>query len=96
MTKNNIIFAICLTIVGGGLGFYFFFYDSGTDPVLTSTNGLASDAELSFISLVGQIDPITFDTSLLSDPRFISRNDIRTAIVPEPAGRRDPFAPLDR
>jgi len=94
MSRNSIIFTICLVIVAGGLGYYFFFFNTGTNATLSPVPGGASNAELSFITLVGKIEPIVFDTSLLSDPRFTSRDDIRTAIIPETSGRKDPFAPI--
>lgn len=96
MSRNSIIFIVCLVIVAGGLGYYFFFFNSSSDAALTTSPGAASDAELSFIALVSQLEPIVFDTSILSDPRFTSREDIRTAIIPESSGRKDPFAPLGR
>lgn len=96
MSRSTLVFVICLVIVAGGLGYYFFFFNSGATSAVTTTSGTASDAELSFISLVGKLDPIVFDTSVLSDPRFTSRENIRTAIVPEAAGRKDPFAPIGR
>jgi hypothetical protein len=96
MSRNTIILVICLVIVTGGLAYYFFFFNpSNTAQVtLTATPGAASDAELSFITLVSKLDPIVFDTSLLSDPRFTSRQNIRTAIIPEASGRKDPFGPV--
>lgn len=96
MSRSTLVFVICLVIVAGGLGYYFFFFNSGATSAISTTSGTASDAELSFISLVGKLDPIVFDTSVLSDPRFTSRESIRTAIVPEAAGRKDPFAPIGR
>jgi hypothetical protein len=94
MSRNTIILIICLVIVTGGLAYYFFFMNpsNSTDVTLLETPGAASDAELSFITLVSKLDPIVFDTSLLSDSRFNARQNIRTAIVPETAGRKDPFA----
>lgn len=53
-----------------------------------------SEAELTFITLTAKIDPVKLDKSIFSDPRFIGLQDIRTAIIPEPSGRPDPFAPL--
>lgn len=61
---------------------------------LTGTGAPASAAELKFLSLTAKIDPVTLDTSIFSDPRFTGLVDIRTAVLPEPAGRVDPFAPL--
>lgn len=94
MSRSTLVFVICLVVVAGGLGYYFFFFNSNSSPALTTTAGTASDAELSFITLVSKLDPIVFDTTVLSDPRFTSRQDIRTAIVPEASGRTDPFAPI--
>lgn len=54
----------------------------------------ASDAEAQFIALTAKLDPVTFDTKILTDPRFMALVDIRTAIVPETSGRTDPFSPL--
>jgi hypothetical protein len=96
MSRSTLVFVICLVIVAGGLGYYFFFFHSDSGPAVTATAGTASDAELSFITLVSKLDPIVFDTSVLSDSRFTSREDIRTAIVPEASGRKDPFAPIGR
>lgn len=59
-----------------------------------SSSAPASDAEAQFIALTSQLDPVTFDTSILTDPRFMALIDIRTAILPETSGRADPFAPL--
>lgn len=59
-----------------------------------SSSAPASDAEAQFIALTSQLDPVTFDTHILTDPRFAALADIRTAIIPETLGRADPFAPL--
>jgi hypothetical protein len=96
MSRSTLVFIICLVVVAGGLGYYFFFFNSSSSAALTTNAGAASDAEFSFITLVSKLDPIVFDTSVLSDPRFTSRQDIRTAIVPEASGRTDPFAPIGR
>lgn len=96
MSRSTLVFVLCLVIVAGGLGYYFFFFNSSSGAALTTTAGTASDAELSFITLVSKLDPIVFDTTVLSDPRFTTRQDIRTAIVPEASGRKDPFAPIGR
>lgn len=96
MSRSTLVFVLCLVIVAGGLGYYFFFFNSSSDAALTTAAGTASDAELSFITLVSKLDPIVFDTTVLSDPRFTTRQDIRTAIVPEASGRNDPFAPIGR
>lgn len=84
---------ICGVVVVGGLLYYFFFFTADTGTAVTAAAG-ASDAELTFVNLAGQLDPIDFDTTLLSDPRFSALVDIRTPILPESVGRTDPFAPI--
>ncbi|CAN5756688.1 hypothetical protein BH11PAT2_BH11PAT2_02350 [soil metagenome] len=94
LSRNSIILILSAVIVVGGGVYYFFFFNTGTGATLSSNTTTASDAELSFIALVSKLDPITFNTSILSDPRFTSRTDIRTTVVPETTGRKDPFAPI--
>ncbi len=94
LSRNTIMLIICGAVVVIGGAYYFFFFNNDSGAALESTPGAASDAELSFIALVSKLDPITFNTALLSDPRFTSRTDIRTTIIPEATGRKDPFAPL--
>jgi hypothetical protein len=57
---------------------------SATEPL--------SPAETTFVNLATQLEPLGFDTAILSDPRFMALVDIHTAVIPESAGRRDPFA----
>lgn len=79
-------------VVVAGLVYFFFFSTAETDTVVSSTP--ASDAELTFVNLASQLGTLEFDTSLLSDPRFMALVDVRTAIIPEASGRKDPFAPI--
>jgi hypothetical protein len=75
---------------------YLVFFNSNSDTTAVSTTGgtPSSPAEVDFLNLSSQVEPITFDTTILNDPRFISLVDIHTAILPEATGRKDPFAPL--
>ncbi|MDB5190216.1 MAG: hypothetical protein JWN49_542 [Parcubacteria group bacterium] len=94
LTRNTLILIVCALIVLGGGAYYFFFFNTGTGAGVSGDTAIASDAELSFIALVSKLDPITFNTAILSDPRFTSRTDIRTTVVSETTGRKDPFAPI--
>lgn len=92
MNKTNGI-AIALGVLLLGAAAYLMFRPAPA-PGVAPSGAPTSDAELKFITLTAQIDPVAFDTSILSDARFTGLQDIRTAIVPEPSGRTDPFAPL--
>lgn len=92
MNKNTII-AIA---VGIGLllaAAYFLFVRTPSDAVVTETQP-TSPAELTFVNLASQLEPLGFDRTILTDPRFTALIDIHTAVIPEQAGRRDPFAPF--
>lgn len=92
MNRNTLIALIIGIILLLGAGIALFSSSAGTVALQSSTT--TSDAEATFVNLTAQLEPIGFDTSILSDPRFTSLVDIHTAIVPEPTGRRDPFAPI--
>jgi hypothetical protein len=92
MNKNTII-AIVAGIVVLGTAAYMLFARTQSTVAVDSTAPV-SPAEITFVSLASQLEPLTFDKSILSDPRFTSLVDIHTAVVPETAGRRDPFAPI--
>jgi hypothetical protein len=95
ISKTTILVVVIGVLVLGAAGYLLFGQNSA--PGVTATeNTPATSAELTFIGLTAKIDPVEFDTSILKDPRFIALHDIRTAVVPEQAGRFDPFAPLGK
>lgn len=73
---------------------YLIFFDQGPTADLTSSSTTGSPAELYFVNLSQELSDISFDTTVLNDPRFAALTDIRTAILPENTGRTDPFAPI--
>jgi hypothetical protein len=84
-----IILSICVVAIG----VIWYFSDSGTEAPLT-TETTKNEAQLQFQTLVTQLQPISFDTSILTDEHFLALQDITTQIVPETSGRLDPFAPV--
>jgi|CXWL01.1.fsa_nt_gi hypothetical protein len=92
ISRNTLVLIICSVIVLGGAFYYFFLFNTDIGSALTTDGTPASQVEVSFIALIGKIDPITFDTTIFSDPRFTELKDIRTTIIPEAVGRKDPFA----
>ena len=89
-----IIVVLGIAILGGAAYLLFFNTSSDTSAVSVTGGASTSQAETNFLNLSSQIEPVTFDTTILSDPRFMALVDIHTAILPETAGRKDPFAPL--
>lgn len=91
LPKNISVIAAAVVVILGAVGYYAFM--AGDEEVITES-GPATEAQATFLTLAGQLESISFDQSVLSDPRFTSLVDIKTAIIPETEGRTDPFAPL--
>jgi hypothetical protein len=73
---------------------YVFLIGNTNEAAVTSSGSPASEAEVLFLNLSNQLDPISFNTSVFQDSRFTSLVDIHTAILPEALGRKDPFGPI--
>ena len=94
--KTTIAFII--VILGILVPGYFLISSSAaptTDEVIDASVP-TSDAEAQFLNLSAQLAPLSFDKSVLIDPRFTGLIDLHTAVLPEVSGRRDPFAPFGR
>lgn len=78
------------------LGLAYFYFQGGssaTSDSLLQTNGAVGvgSAEL---ALLNQMKSIRIDTTLFSDPAYVSLVDNSVAITPEAVGRPNPFAPI--
>jgi phosphatidylserine synthase len=92
-TRVKIIIAVLVIAILGVIAYLVFFNtNNDTTAVSTGSGAPASAAEVTFLNLASQINPITFDTTIFSDPRFTALVDIHTAILPEATGRTDPFS----
>ena len=94
LSKNTTITIAAAIVVAGAAAYFLWMRPAADDTVTVADYGPASTAQATFLTLAGQLDPISFDTAVLSDVRFLSLVDITTAIIPEDSGRTDPFAPL--
>jgi hypothetical protein len=95
-TRVKIIIAFLVVAVLGGIAYLMFFNTNNVNSAVSTSGSTqpASAAEVTFLNLASQINPISFDTSIIADPRFAALVDIHTAVLPEPLGRKDPFLPL--
>ncbi|MDB5265250.1 MAG: hypothetical protein JWN64_821 [Parcubacteria group bacterium] len=92
ISKKTLGIIAGIIVVGGGIAF--FLMRPAEEPVVSEIGGSSNGTEALFITLSSQLDPVAFDTSVFSDPRFAALVDIHTNIIPEASGRRDPFAPI--
>ena len=92
MKSNTLILILATLIVAAG-AYWYFFAGKGNEPPLTAGPAV-SQAQLEFQTLLGELQPISFNTSIFLDPRFMALVDLTTPITPETVGRLDPFAPV--
>lgn len=90
-TSNLSIAAGALVLALGA--YWFFFTGTGNQPPLSVTT-TGNEAQSRFQTLLSELGPVTFDTSVFSDPRFNALVDLSTPITPESSGRPDPFAAI--
>lgn len=94
LSKKKSITIAAAVVVLGLVAYFVWLRPQPVDNVSVAGFGPASEAQATFLTLAAQLQPIAFDASVLSDPRFLSLVDIKTAVLPETSGRSDPFAPL--
>ncbi len=90
LDSNTILLIVASLIVAAG-AYWYFFTGTGNQPPLT-TEVQQNEAQTRFSTLVSKLTPISFNTSIFSDPNFAALVDLSTPIAPEPTGRLDPFA----
>lgn len=91
MKSNAILIGIVTVIIAAGV-YWYFFTGTGNQPPLSATDTSTNQAQTQFQTLVSELQPISFDTSIFSDAHFNALADLTTPISPEGTGRLDPFA----
>ena len=93
MKSNTTLIITTVALILAALAYWYFFTGTGNEPPL-STDTPTNVAQMQFETLVGQLQPISFNTKIFSDARFNALVDITTPVSPEPFGRSDPLAPI--
>lgn len=91
MKSNTLILIVATLIVAAGA--YWYLSNSDEDLPLTIVDS-QNESQAQFQMLVGKLRPISFDTTIFSKATFLSLVDLKTDVLPETAGRADPFAPI--
>ncbi|MHB8710130.1 MAG: hypothetical protein ACYC6X_01090 [Minisyncoccota bacterium] len=92
--KPNTTLILVITLLVAAGAYWYFFMGTGNQPPLSAEKGFTNQAQVQFQTLVGELQPISFNTSIFSDARFNALVDITTSVSPEPVGRLDPLAPI--
>lgn len=94
--QNKILIMVLGSVLAAGAAWYLFLRDTTPAPLLTtedltSTSGADKDVVETLLALRA----ITLSGTIFTDPAFVALKDTGTQIVPEPAGRPNPFLPLE-
>lgn len=89
----NTIFIILTAIIVAAAAYWYLIQGNPTDQTLT-VDVIQSPAEAEFQTLVTELQPVTFTTTIFSDPEFKVLKDLTADVAPETTGRTDPFAPV--
>ena len=96
--KQHLLLFIGIIVVLAAVFWYGLSSSSTPAPILTtdtvsgSPSLESSDQEL--VTTLLALRAVTLSGTIFQDPAFTSLSDFSTAIVPEPVGRDNPFAPL--
>jgi len=91
--SNTILLVIATIIVAGGGYFWYTSTQTGNQPPL-SVGAAQSAAQSQFKVLVSELQAVTFDSTIFSNPNFLALVDLATPVTPEAPGRTDPFASI--
>ena len=84
--------ALFSSVTGGPVASTSLLGESSASTVAGS--GSINEADQQLQETLAQVQAIQLNTPILSDPAFLSLQDIGQQIVSEPFGRDDPFAPV--
>ena len=95
LAKYKNIFLIGVIVVLAFIGFTVFTREDD-DAALTSTTQEASAliAGRELLAILIELKAIDLDDSIFEDPVFRSLEDFSQELIPQPTGRRNPFAPI--
>ena len=94
LSRNALAIVIIGAVALGG-AWYAFSGDSVPDDALLTTEvvGEVGTAEAGIVNTLLTLRAVSLSGTIFSDPTFGTLRDFGTQIVPEPVGRRNPFAP---
>lgn len=98
LTKYKNILLLVIIAVLAFVGFTIFTGGDDDSAALTSTTqkDSASIAGRELLATLLELKEINLDSSIFEDPVFRSLEDFSQELVPQPTGRRNPFAPIDQ
>lgn len=83
-------------IVAASFVLYLVLFGGSEEPALSSEtpSGLPAEEGGELLSLLLQLKSITLNEGIFADGAFQTLEDFTVKLVPEPVGRKNPFAPI--
>lgn len=97
LARYKIILLIAVLVVVGFVAYSMFFGGTTDSRLLTSTptaNQAQTSTNNELLLLLVNLKTITLESSIFGDSAFQGLVDFGQGLVPEPAGRKNPFAPV--
>ena len=91
--NKMLLLGVALAAVAAWGYFTFFSGSSGGGSILTSTDA-ASPVSKDILAALADLNSIKLDSTVFTDPTFVSLTDLGVVIPPQNVGRRNPFAPV--
>ncbi len=91
MKSSTVSLVIGTIVIIAGIYWYTSLGSGNQTPLTVSAPG-GDASQVRFHALVSALGPISFDTSIFSDPLFLALTNLTSSVQPEPSGRLDPFA----
>ena len=95
--KAHKLISLIVLVLLIGIAWWEFTSNASSGPLVTTAGpaGIAStsqDAQL--VASLLQLQSVSLNGAILSDPGFLALQDFTTQVVSEPIGRTNPFAPI--
>lgn len=85
-----------ILVLGGimilaGLGYFIFVQNGSSELGNTQVENLAAAETVQFLQRLHELEQMSLDGSIFSDPRFTSLTSFTQPVMPEPYGKANPF-----
>ena len=95
LIQHNKITVLVIALVVAGASWFVMTQDASSSSLTTTEVTADGGADAELVTTLLALRAIKLDGTIFSDPAFVSLQDFSTQIVPEPVGRKNPFAPLN-
>lgn len=95
LLHNKMLLMILGGVAVAGVVWYSFLRDRSVEPLVQTTDlTQATEADRDIVNTLLELRAVSLSGTIFTDPAFLRLKDFGSAIIPEPVGRSNPFAPF--